>query len=1235
MGALPSSRAPDISLKLLEREQPRLSPNLDLARKMMSRSDSRRRGGKFDPIKIQFDHILEEKESPALKEENPSLGSLTSDLSADYDRMSPLTSFYVPADNTNSMELSPTRSQHSLAQTLCAPEYVPVKPELVSSSTQTDVESPAAFPGTENIDLVEAGRETAFVSIQTEIVIESNCTPIVQDIPIESVHNSISEDKTNSSILIQTEYLETTVLLDHSSVSIQTEENEIFNSSSLPNQSLQPDTHIDAYSICTALVPECEIYAPIPVMTHGSSTITETDVSLQSNTHNISISIQTEDADIDTASNPLSVTTHSAPTQFPETEYYPTTINTSMQTDYIYKMSQDVAMQTEQEPSTSLHSVECWIQTNTSDVMTSDISSVQTDAAELIHVVKRQSISVQTNQLSPTYSYDNISATQSQTEIEIAEILSEPSSLPIESSESSLANRFFLVQTTNRGVQTENVQDYFSATGTYSAKDHRNDNSTQTEFLLTAARETETMAADTNLGIFERSEMSNETHNETIIFGLSEKVCQIEASNEELILDLEFSSISNHALMQTQSKLKDVLFNMVNQDTIETSHQLIDSIEPSEISSLLATLLGKISSLRDEEQLKEATASPDEAIEEIKLMVSNWSEADFQQLPHYLLTVKTEIQRLKTIIESNDSSISELKTQLDTVSYQQSKSVVNEEVLVELEHLMSNNKLLETQLNQSEIKIKEYASLLSELQEEPGTTAATISHTVDISVMTDDTAVFSVEERRLIDDKLREINNINNIIGSRRRVGVDFKTLKPFVTLVGLSNILPFLDRISEVLKIYLNDLDVLSETKEQIEQHRDAYVSMKEDNSRLRTGMEHLQNQFDSEKISKQKAQLSMNSAMDEITDLFKANDLLEQQIKQSEEQAEKRRIVWQKEQSLTEDKLQEANKIIEEKDLVISQTNSVTRELRDELASVHNHYSDYLGMDRVQAIANRVVELERDTSSLQKDNQNLVTTRSQLESNIMNLKTQLEMGRLERNSLKQDHTRQLEQLEEELSQLRESQLCVQNSEIDGLNENIKSLEVCLKDSKEEAHINKINCEKIQEEFNELLEAFRALRKQHMYNTDELFPEMSYDMNNLEAENKALKESLSTSKTDLTEALIKLKCYESGDSGKHIPDDKLTVSQLQSKCNYQQRRIIFLEDQCRNIERRRQLEVSAMPKHDFLSLRADRASLKAQARGSSKAPLIHRDSHSVGDVPLETANCQPNNEVQPECNNQ
>ena len=1259
MGAIP------FTSKLLEREKPTLSPNLDLARRMMNRSDSRRRGGKFEPIKIQFDHILEERESPAMKEEDSSLGSRTSDASVDLQHVSPYTSFYMPADSIN--ELTPAKSQHSLAQTLHGPYPVHARKELVSSSTQTDTESTGTFPVTENTCAIA---ETASISIKTETTVEFSCTPLVQYFPIQTAFESNSDEKTSSSILIQTDYSEDTGILENTSVSTQTERNEIFDSFSLQYQTLQTvaDTYTDASAVlATTFQSDCEnelLHVPSPVVPHESCTLTGTDIPLhQSDTGpNISIYIQTEDIDtshlahhvqtVDTPSSPFIVSTHSAPTQFPETECYPSTINSSIQTDYIYRMTLDVSMQTEQEASIPLtvpiHSLECWVQTDNNDVITSEVSAstcVQTDEAE-VEAVQRQSVFVQTNSdecqarpfikissLSPTSSYENISAAQSQTEIEITEILNEPSSLPIESSESSIDNRFenFIVRTTNSSVQTENIQHYYSATVTDSAKDHRNSNSTQTEFHLTTDRETE--AKSTNLAIFDKSEVHNETHNESIIFSLSEKICEIEATNEELILDLEYSSISNHKLMRTQNDLKGILTNIINEDiTVETSHRLIDSIESSEISSLLETLLDCISRHRDEEQLKEVSPSPNEAIEEIKSMVSNWSEADIQQLPHYLLTVKTEMQRLNTIIESKDSSLSKLKSQLHTDSSQQSKSGVDEEVLVEFEHLKSNNQLLEAQLSQSEVKIREYASILSEQQDEP--------ETADTSVMTDDTVVFSVEKCNQIDDKLREINNtqLSQVVDSRRRVGVEFQILKPLETLVGLSNILPFLDLLSEILRLYLNDLNALSGAKEQMEQHREAYISIKEENLRLRTGMEHLQSQLDSEKILRKKAQSNVNTAMDEITDLFKANDLFEQQIKQAEEETEKRRIVWQKEQSLMENKLQEADKIIEEKELLICQANSVATELRNEVASVHDHYSDYFEREQVQATANRVVELERDIPSLQRDNQNLMATRSHLESNILHLKTQIEMDRLERISLKQDHTRQHEQQEQELCQLREHQYDVQNysSEIGGLKENIKSLEVSLKASREEAQMDKSNCENNQDEFNKLLTAFRTIKKKHLHNIDELLPEMSLEINNLEAENTSLKESLSNSKTGLTEALTKLKYYESGDSVNHLPDDKLSVSQLQSKCNSQQRRITFLEDQCRNIEKRRKLEVSSMPKHDFLSLRADKASLKAQARVSTKAPpLFHTDNHSVENVPLETENHQSSTEVPPECNNQ
>ena len=1241
MGALPSNRPSGVTSKLLNREQPVLSPNLDLARRMMNRSDHRRRrGGNFEPIKIQFDHIIEEKESPVLKE----CSSIESSSDEHF------ISLYVSSESSNTTLLTPKGSHHSLAQTMCS-DYVPMGGQLMSSSTQTDVEALGDFPATENMAMGESAGETASVFIQTEANIEFTSTTIEQDPPLDTTYEYNPQDNiANASILIQTEYVEETVTLENSSVSTQTEKNEIYDSF-LKNQSVQADMHIDtspAHSTCTTFQPT---FAPSPFITHNSPNTAGTDTSL----HDISISVQTDDTytsllthhvmTVDTASSPLIISTHSTPTQHPETDCYPTTTNTSMQTDYIYKMTQEVSVQAEQEPSAlppppsppPLCSVECWVQTDADDVtpgvaVSRCTASVQTDVVE---AVKRQSISTQkssdgsqdnrfitANRLSPNSSYENISAMQSQTEMEIADILNEPSSLPVETSHSSISERFdnFIVQTTNGSVQTEDIEYCSIATATEFEKNILNNNSTQTEFLSTTDKETgtETEATNINLDILDRFGTENGTHNESIIFGLSEKVCEVEAINEELILDLEFSSISNHALLQTQNHLKGILTNMINKDTIETSRQLIDSIESSEISSLLETLLEKINNHRVGEQL-EVVTSPNEAIEEIKLMVSNWSDADIQQLPQYLLTVKAEIQRLNDLVENKDSCISGLRTQLNTVSLQQTQSVVSEEILVELQHLKNNNQLLEAQLNQSEVKIKEYASLLSELQEDP----CLAPNTVDTCTMTDGTVVFSAGTSKLIDDQLREINNIHlsQVAESRRRIGVNLQTLKPFEKPLGLSNILPFLDRLSESLKLYINDLDALSETKKQMEQHKGMYILTKEENSRLRSGMELSQ-------TSKQKAQLSLNSAMDEITDLFKVNDQLEQQIKQTEEEAEKRRIVWERKQKVIE---QEANNIIEEKELLISQANSVTKELRNELASVHNHYSDYLGRDQVQVTTNRVVELERDTASLQTDNQNLMATRSHLESNILHLKTQLEMDRLERGTLTQDYTRQLQQQEEELSLLRENQLCVKDSEIGGLKENVKNLEISLQDRREEAQSNKLNSEKNKEEFNELLEAYRDLRKQHFYNTDELLPEMSYDLNNLEKENKVLKESLS----NLTDELTKLKHPGERDTDCQTPDDKLSLLQLQSKCNFQQRRMAFLEDQCRNIERRRQLEVSAMPKHDFMSLRADRASFKAQARGSSKAPLIQRDYHSTGDVPFDNMNSQPDTQTQPKCNNQ
>ena len=1221
MGALPSNRV--IDLKLGDRGN-LLSPNLDIARRMMNRShaESRRKGGLFEPIKIQFDNILEERDC-IYPEEDYSIFSRNNDCTRSLSAGSP---FCISADTIESADTTPNRvhlecvsvttqtvseyvlslqdntaiREHNevLVQTEIQHESNPT-PYTLDISLQTSFKcdnSNVSIQTEEFIKLQDTAIstqtdfdtfvqdtsvQTSFISNPCDIMIQTECRedtvillnssnftqtdpiPLVQDTSFQSSFTSTPCE--NSSILIQTDCLEDTVILLSSNGSTQTDPPpcgvdtslQTSISSSCDNiQTEYSEEHLAFDNSTQTEVVESVEITHNNILYLDSSIQTDNDMILPSNNiSSLNCSIQTEDIytnqtntstlteypvdstpphhvniqtdtvlTVDTPSSPVSFHTHSVITQFPEEL---TTMDTSMQTECIEKiMIESISIQTEQEIAVD-NTLECFIQTETNDVMTVD-ASVNTSVTSVIANVQtgcyQTEQATQVNDIPTNRSYDNLTSTQSQTEIDISEILNDPTSLPT-LNECNLTSKFdsILIHTTNNSMQTDSIQLCSVAINT-EMKQKCISISTQTS---------------ANSPVHDFSSFLDDTHNETLIFDLSTKLCEAEAKNEDLLTELESTLASNHTLSQTQRAIGDIINIILIQEQTKLDAnsiaQSLQAIYPPELNVLVDSLLKKImfyrNALSQKEPVSLDTASN---VEEIRSMVDNWTENDIQQLPFYLSSIQTEIQKLNNVISDKDTCISDLRAELETVSRKLADNDVTHSihlkgngVMEELEHMKSSNQVLKTQLSQSEVRIREYSSMLLEMQEEKVATAKIHAYS-----MTDEVAMLSVIERDRINSTLNCLNSLlGEVIEMRARVYPDLPN-EQLGLYVGLPNIIPFLEQLTGVLKNYINDLDTIEQARNAFEQERESLVER-----------------------------------------------------------------------------------------------------------------------SKVEVIANRVVELERDTSSLHEENKNLQATRSHLESHILHLKTQIESERVDKVYLKQEHNSELEKQSRVLSEEREKyqkassrilemeNILTQKNEspeLEDLREKKRELLVNLESSEEEIKKCRSEFDRKEEEFNELLQDFREVKKRLLHFNDEVIPLMYRDIHDLETENKTLKESQTSLQIALNGAKNNPKYNDTEYSfNSSLSNDKLSMTELQAKCFHfekqlanKQRQINSLQDQCRNIERRRQLEVAAVPKHDYLSLRADKASLKAQARTCSKppiAPKLELDcENSQEDVPSsESPDCK------------
>ena len=1194
MGALPSKRA--IDLKLVDREN-LLSPNLDTARRMMNRShESRRRGGLFEPIKIQFDNILEERDS-IYPEEDYSLYSRNNDCTRSLSAGSSGPPFCVSGDTIEPADTTPSRvnsgfvsvttqtvSEYTLSLQDCTAigEYAEVlvqtetqhesnpTPCMVDTSLQTsfkfdnsnvsiqtedsiNLHNATISTQTESVALVqETALQTSFIYNPCDVMIQTECleetviinnssnstqtepVPHVQDTSFQTSFTSAQCE--NSSILIQTECLEDTVLFHSYNGSTQTDPPPCGVDTSLQT-SLSCDNNQTDYSedhlafdnsTQTEAVESVEIshnhilyldssiqtdndliFPPHDISTQNSSIQTEnmntpqTNISTQTeylvDSTPLHMSIQTDSVlTVDTQSSPVSFHPHSVITQFPEEQ---TTMDGSVQTECIEKMKiESISIQTGEEFAVD-NMLECFIQTETDDVMTVD-ASVNTSVTSVIADVQtgcyQTDQATQVNDIPSYHSCDNLTSTQSQTELEISEILNDPASLPT-LNECNQTSKFesILIHTANDSMQTDSTQLCSVATNTEIGKECVS-NSTQTS---------------ANSPTHDSSSFLDDTHNESIIFDLSTKLCEVETRNEDLLTQLESTLASNHTLSQTQRSIGDIINVILVQeqtkfDANSIAH-LLQAIYPPELNVLVDSLLNKIvlyrNALSQKEPVSLDTAS---TIEEIRSMIDNWTENDVQQLPFYLSSIQTEIQKLNNIISDKDSCISDLRAEvasrkLADNDVTHSIHLRGSDVMEELEHVKSSNQVLKTQLSQSEVRVREYSSLLLELQEEKVATARIHAYS-----MTDEVTVFSVIERDRINSTQDCLNSLlGKVTEMRARVYPDLPNEQTGLC-IGVSDIVPFLEQLTNILKNYINDLDTISQTRSAFEQERESLVDR-----------------------------------------------------------------------------------------------------------------------SKVEVIASRVVELERDRSSFHEENKNLQATRSHLESHIQHLKTQIESERVDKVYLKQEHNSELEKQSLVLSEEREKcqkassrilemedvlEQKDQSPELDDLRERKRELLVSLESSEEEIKKCKSEFDIKEEEFNELLHDFREVKKHLLHFNDEVIPLMYRDIFDLETENKTLKESQTSLQVALNEAKSNTRPNDSEYSfNSSLSNDKLNMTELQAKCFHfekqlanKQRQINSLQDQCRNIERRRQLEVAAVPKHDYLSLRADKASLKAQARTCSKPPV-------------------------------
>ncbi|KAI6660547.1 Centromere-associated protein E-like isoform X1 [Oopsacas minuta] len=1144
MGAVPEKRA--MALKRRDINEHVLSPNLDIARRMMNNSqvEFRRREGKLGPLRIQLNNIFEEKDSSIGTAEETSLSSRNSDCTL---RSSVSSNDNDSIEQTENPEYSsPIHPKHSYLKT--------------ANITTVDTQS-SPFP------VYTHCLTTIDTSMQTECI---------EGIPLHVT-------------------------------SIQTETDD-------PIHFLECCTQTDCGDVITL---DTSMNTSIIANTDPVDVLEQQNVSIQTSPYEhqaiplISIHSQTDCDDVITLD---------------------TSMNTSIpNNDCVDVLEQhDVYIQTSPYEHQVNQATECvplcsdiistQSQTDCDDAITLDVS-IQTSPCK--HQVN------QATQISALNYPCDIISTQSQTELEISEILNDPTSLPKENR--SFIDKFedILTQTTNSSIHTENIQHCSIATNTDIHRYDRYSNCTQTD-VNTAN---------------DYSAYLDETHNETIIFGLSSKLCTLEATNEELVLELECSLISNCNLMQIKKCFENAINDILTEDEykldVESIKQLTEELHSPETTVLIDSLIKKILKYRKEISQKQlASLNVYGNIEEIRHMVNNWSQDDIQQLPHYLASIQTEIQNMNTVISSKDSCIAELRTQIESVTCQlaDSQSELSNihnthshiqqdgDTIEEIEQLKTSNQGLRAQLSQYEVKIREYSFILLEQDKPIAKTNATI--------MTDEIAMLSVVERNKIDSKMNEINFILHQLTEIRERAYKDITTKPIDTFEGFSNIYPFLEQVTDNLKGYIGDLEMLIEVRNKVEKEREANNSFRAEAYRLKSEIEHtlnrqilqqkeqileFKNQLDTEKIHKQKAQSNMNSALDEITDLFKANDLLEQQVKISEKDKQKRIMDWEKEKYTLEIRLQDANKNIEELEIKVKEATSLSTQLSTELAELTttlDHYTDHVPKSCIEEIANRLVEVERDNSSLQSENQTLWATRSHLDGVILHLKTQIESDRLDKMALQKEVDKLNQKLQPaitKITELRHEHSCNskdESQETQLLRNTVLELETTL-----------IHCKEDYKKIKSVYDAKAAdFDKIHNNHTElekylEIIPHLEECVKRLETENEKLYKSESSLQIQLEEVRRNLKSKNEVPIDFSLSNDKLNVSELQSRLRYyekqngnQQRKISFLEEQCKNVEKRRQLEVSAMPKHDYLSLRAEKASLKAKARATSKPSIVNRE---------------------------
>ena len=1249
MGAFPSKSTSKFTANIMEASDSQCSPNLLLAKKMISRHKNlKRRGLQLDYTLEETDSVIENVTEKSVIENNkhkPNSGEFSSP------------NFNSTLDYRTFDSTTPIRCKQRIQTNTISLQTDAIPSSSVSSSTQTDTSAVEPLlpifelkkDNSDGSEKIYHNREPSCLSnsvyIQTDCYEDYHCEKFpsiaLQDSSFQTEILSNVEDNRNISISVQTEqaYLsEEEIAPANSSINYECNNVGIINSLTYLDVSMQTDLCPD-----TTRMPSVDTY----VQTGNKVDDIET--------HEISIQVETGVLD-----TPPSVLKTEA---FIDTENLhdaihpvsPTNIqNSSFQTENVLTIDAYCSPFAIPDTNNSVNK-ECYLEVGTeTDPLEMLGIEVQTDSVEhiparsvalnSIHTISTQTdnhdntidISVNTSVLEeyvPTSVCFSTIETQTDTMYQGLDT-GVQTDVELEINSSEFVYIQMLESEKKELFRNESMSQIDSVYVQTSFEEQHDDQEMQAEVLpiceLTSTQsQTEVEISDILLGL---NSTPIQTDDSELDFIMNEKLCEYEVNIEQLTRsvatkekEMEEFNDKKLTLAKQQDTMRDVLellLNVIDSECEEEKekcflslNQLIEDFESHEIVALLKSLFSKMRSHKDtkpNQTIGTAITTDSTDIEAIRSMVSRWSEKELEQLPHYLHSVQTEIQNLNDIIKSKDSLISELTSEKNNVKIELRESTptsvnlqsvasqtqlpesestqIDEEVeLAELIHLKNLNTQLEVQLSQSEVKSKEYAALLVDLQDD-----STKPETKDASVATEQINMLSLEEVAQFESQLG-INNemMKYILEVRETIAGSFPT-QILATYVGYSDLGYYLDEVSQLLKIYTSDLDLLKDNHTKIDQLREEYCTCQDTNSKNTNEM---QKKLEAEKVAHQKTQSNLNSAMDQITDLFNANDNADHQIKQMQVEAEKQLRYFENEKCSFEEKLNEANDVYEQNE-----------QLRTELESIQNLHSGSVDRNKVEEIANQVVKLERDNSFLQKENANLTATRSHQEGTILILKTKIEADtfdfRQEMINFKQDMEN-----ERENSQQYSSQNSNFMSMIKELKEKIESQVVIIREREEETANVKDKLEDKVRDFNALLGEYRGRKAVISILKDTEIPELKEELTAVTNERDSLKESLAAKYRDKA---VPLSPIEDVDISSNSVD-KLSMAQLKAKYEKQlgnlRRKIDFLEEQCRNSERRRQLEVSAMPKHDFLSLRADMASLKSQARTNNEKIFPKQDT--------------------------